>query len=106
VGRVKRLYTPEKLNFSPRVGLAYDPFGDGKTSIRAGGSLAFQPHHGQSIAGARALPPDAIQGVLSPAQGIGTQILYGIPVPLNPAQFARGLNPQGGVPACKSQASL
>jgi hypothetical protein len=98
VGRVKRLYTPEKLNFSPRVGLAYDPFGDGKTSIRAGGSLAFQPHHGQSIAGARALPPDAIQGVLSPAQGIGTQILYGIPVPLNPGQFARGLNPQGGVP--------
>ncbi len=98
VGRVKRLYTPEKLNFSPRVGLAYDPFGDGKTSIRAGASLAFQPHHGQSIAGARALPPDAIQGVLSPAQGIGTQILYGIPVPLNPAQFARGLNAQGGVP--------
>jgi hypothetical protein len=98
VGRVKRLYTPEKVNFSPRVGLAYDPFGDGKTSIRAGASLAFQPHHGQSIAGARALPPDAIQGVLSPAQGIGTQILYGIPVPLNPAQFARGLNAQGGVP--------
>jgi hypothetical protein len=98
VGRVKRLYTPQKLNFSPRIGLAYDPFGDGKTSIRAGFSLAFQPHHGQSIAGARPLPPDAIQGALSPAQGIGTQILYGIPVPLNPAQFARGLNAQGGVP--------
>ena len=98
VGRVKQLYHPEKLNFSPRVGLAYDPFGDGKTSIRAGASLAYQPHHGQSIAGARALPPDAITGVLSPAQGIGTQILYGIPVPLNPDQFARGLNAQGGVP--------
>ncbi|UWZ84369.1 TonB-dependent receptor [Occallatibacter riparius] len=97
VGRVKRLYTPQKLNFSPRVGFAYDPFGDGKSSIRAGFSLAFQPHHGQSIAGARALPPDAIQGVLSPAQGIGTQINYGIPVPYNP-QFARGLNAQGGVP--------
>ncbi len=98
IGRVKRLYTPQRLNFSPRVGFAYDPFGDGKSSIRAGFSLAFQPHHGQSIAGARALPPDAIQGVLSPAQGIGTQILYGIPVPANPAQFARGLNAQGGVP--------
>ncbi len=98
VGHVKQLYTPQKLNFSPRVGLAYDPFGDGRTSIRAGFSLAFQPHHGQSISGARPLPPDAISGVLSPAQGIGTKILYGIPVPLNPDQFARGLNAQGGVP--------
>lgn len=102
VGRVKRLYTPQKLNFSPRVGFAYDPFGDGKTSIRAGASLAFQPHHGQSIAGARALPPDAITGVLSPAQGIGTaddmKTDYHIPVPVNAKVFARGLNAQGGVP--------
>jgi hypothetical protein len=96
VGRVDRLYTPEKTNFSPRVGLAYDPAGDGKTVLRAGFSLAYQPHHGQSIAGARALPPDAIQGVIQPASGIGTQILYGIPVPYNP-EFARGLNPFGGV---------
>lgn len=98
IGRVKRLYSPQRLNFSPRVGLAYDPFGDGKTSIRAGFSLAYQPNHGLSIAGPRPQPPDAISGVLSPAQGIGTNILYGIPVPLNPAQFARGLNAQGGVP--------
>ena len=97
VGRVKQLYSPQRLNFSPRVGMAYDPFGNGKTSIRAGFSLAYQPHHGQSIAGARALPPDAITGVLSPAQGIGTEILYNIPVPFNP-QFAEGLNAQGGVP--------
>lgn len=75
VGRVERLYTPEKTNFSPRLGLAFDPFGDGKTSLRAGFSLAFQPHHGQSIAGARALPPDAVQVVSQPSQGIGTQIL-------------------------------
>jgi hypothetical protein len=96
LGRVDRLYSPQKLNFSPRIGLAYDPFGDGKTSIRAGFSKASQPHHGQSIAGARALPPDALQGVVQPANGIGTTILYGIPVPYNP-EFARGLNQQGGV---------
>ncbi len=102
VGRVSHLYTPQKLNFSPRVGMAYDPFGDGKSSIRAGFSLAFQPHHGQSIAGARALPPDAITGVLSPAQGIGTaddlKYDYAIPVPVNTHAFAKGLNAQGGVP--------
>lgn len=96
VGRVDRLYKPELTNFSPRIGIAYNPFGDGKTVLRAGFSLAFQPHHGQSIAGARALPPDAIQVVAQPSQGIGTQILYGIPVPFNP-EFARGLNAQGGI---------
>jgi hypothetical protein len=96
VGRVKRLYKPELTNFSPRLGLAFDPFGDNKTSIRAGFSLAFQPHHGQSIAGARALPPDAVQLVTNPSQRIGTTILYGIPVPFNP-EFARGLNPFGGI---------
>lgn len=96
VGRVDRLYKPELTNISPRIGIAYNPFGDNRTVLRAGFSLAFQPHHGQSIAGARALPPDAIQVVAQPSQGIGTKILYGIPVPANP-EFARGLNAQGGI---------
>jgi carboxypeptidase family protein/TonB-dependent receptor-like protein len=94
--RVERLYLPEKTNFSPRIGLAYDPFGDGKSALRAGFSLAYQPHHGQSISGARALPPDALQGVVQPSNKIGTTIRYGIPVPFNP-DFGRGLNAQGGV---------
>nr|HQU86369.1 TonB-dependent receptor [Pyrinomonadaceae bacterium] len=101
VGHVERLYKPELKNFSPRLGFAFDPFGDGKSSIRAGFSLAYQPHHGQSIAGARALPPDAVQIVAqpnptNPSQGFGTVILYGIPVPFN-AEFARGLNQFGGI---------
>ena len=96
VGRVDRLYTPERLNFSPRVGVAVDPRGDGRLSFRAGFSMAYQPHHGQSISGARALPPDALQGVIQPSNRIGTRILYDIPVPHN-AEFARGLNAAGGV---------
>lgn len=96
VGRVERLYRPQRLNFAPRIGLAWDPSGQGRTSLRAGMSIAYQPHHGQSIAGARALPPDALQGVIQPLNRIGTQILYNYPVPFNP-EFARGLNAQGGV---------
>lgn len=96
VGRVDRLYQPQRLNLAPRIGLAWDPFGDGRSAIRAGMSVAYQPHHGQSIAGARALPPDALQGVIQPGNKIGTQILYGYPVPFN-SEFARGLNSQGGV---------
>lgn len=96
IQRVDRLYRPERANFSPRIGFAWDPFGGGRTSIRGGFGLAYQPHHGQSITGARALPPDAVQGVLQPSVGMGSRILYGIPVPLN-AEFGRGLTPAGGV---------
>ena len=40
-----------------QMGIAVDPRADGRMSIRAGFSMAYQPHHGQSISGARALPP-------------------------------------------------
>jgi hypothetical protein len=96
IGRVDRLYAPETMNFSPRVGLTVDPTGHGRTTLRTGFSMAYQPHHGQSISGARALPPDAIQGVIQPSNRIGTRILYDIPVPHNP-EFGRGLNDSGGV---------
>ncbi len=35
------LWNPDKNNFAPVVSLAWDPFGDGKTSIRAGFRVSF-----------------------------------------------------------------
>jgi len=98
VGQVGHLFHGSPFNFSPRVGLTYDPFGDGKSTIRAGYSLAYEPIHGHTVMGGTANPPYAIQGVIWPANGYGTTINYGIPVPFNP-EFKATLNAQGGVVA-------
>jgi len=37
------LYEPDRNNFAPRVGFSYDPFGTGKTVIRGGFGIFFNP---------------------------------------------------------------
>jgi hypothetical protein len=38
-----QLYKPWRKDFAPRLGFSWDPFGTGKTVIRAGGGLFFSP---------------------------------------------------------------
>ncbi len=45
-GAPRGWYYPDHTNFSPRIGIAWDPFGDGKTSIRGGGGMFFDTLNG------------------------------------------------------------
>ena len=46
-----------KDNFAPRVGLAWDPFGDGKTSIRIGAGMFHQMIYRLFFFSSRLMPP-------------------------------------------------
>src|SRR5262249_57994462 len=52
-----RFYLPDYRNFAPRLGLAYDLFGDGKTVFRAGGGLFYDRWVGWELFRAHQNPP-------------------------------------------------
>jgi len=45
-GAPRGWYYPDYTNLSPRIGIAWDPFGDGKTSVRGGGGMFFDTLNG------------------------------------------------------------
>jgi hypothetical protein len=51
------LYFPDKNNFAPRVGIAWDPFGNGKTSVRAGFGVFYNLLNGWSMDENNGVPP-------------------------------------------------
>jgi hypothetical protein len=52
-----RFYAPDYKNFAPRLGLAYDLFGDGKTVIRAGAGIFYDRRVGWELFRAYQNPP-------------------------------------------------
>jgi hypothetical protein len=39
--QISTVFQPDRKNFSPRIGIAWDPTGTGKTAIRAGGAVIY-----------------------------------------------------------------
>jgi len=51
------VYYPDKNNFAPRVGFAWDPHGRGRTSVRGGAGVFFDVLNGQDIQWQNGTPP-------------------------------------------------
>ena len=85
--RTDKFYNKDLNNFAPRFGFAYDPKGDGKTSIRGSWGIFFDRNIGAVINSADGNTPGFSQSVpVFPNQTVGSDRRFaeGVPLPAAP----------------------
>jgi hypothetical protein len=106
---VQQSWSPNRLDFAPRLGLSWDIAGKGKNVIRAGYGIGYDRLATVYPAGYRNNPP--LIGVITAGTQYGTTFTYGLgnpnatPSQYNPQDlgypidpsFAAGLNSQNGI---------
>ncbi len=66
LGGRERIYQPDRNNLAPRIGFAWDPFGNGKTAIRAGYGIFFDSNLGAVTSQSRNVFPTFVPVNLDP----------------------------------------
>ena len=97
VAAVDSIYGTDGNNFSPRLGLAWDPKGDARFVVRGGAGLSYNRINNTAFTDERLNPPQFAQAATN-IQDPSVAILYtlGPNYPENPA-MGRGLDANGGI---------
>ena len=94
--KVTRVFDPQYNNFGPRLSIAWDPTGSGKTSIRGGFFILYE-QIGDLDQNAAGNPPN--YALLSAGSQFGIPIVYGIAppntrdFPINPGLIGSAVDP-------------
>jgi Carboxypeptidase regulatory-like domain len=96
VGEIPRLYDTDWNNFGPRLGVAWDLGGNGKTVLRTGGGLSYNRINNTVWSDERLNPPFFANAFATVQDNIPIVYTLGPDYPPNPA-LNRGFDENGGL---------